>query len=223
MTTNGSKPEAETVTNLWAVIAEGDDGEAVAAMPTGGETWMPLVSNVLEPLLELDFAHMAADLGGRVHLRHFKAAHDEGAWTADGESAETTGARRMRWGTEADFEPGAPLDPEANLGGLSARVEQAGLLEQIASCPFIVQVWNRPISEVTETTTSTRFAVELGAAMLFDKPLVVAAVRGQELPEAVRRLAAGVVELEHDPETVAGLVEMQEKLEPFDKRYGADS
>jgi hypothetical protein len=215
MTSNGNTPEAKPVHDLWAVIVDGDDGESVAAMPIGPDSYMPLVSNALAPLLEVDFPHMARDVEGTVSLRHFKMHHDEDTWTAEGEPTGQTGTRRMRWGTEADL-----ADPETNMDDLAAMVERTGLLEQIADSPFVVQVWNRGPDE-RPTSISTRFAVELGAAILFDRPFVVAIEAGMHLPDSVRRLAAEVVVLEHDPDSVAGLVELQDRLAPFVKQYGA--
>jgi hypothetical protein len=219
MTSNGDTPEAKPVHDLWAVIVDGDDGESVAAMPIGPDSYMPLVSNTLGPLLEVDFPHMARDVEGSVSLRHFKMHHDEDTWTPEGEPTGQTGTRRMRWGTEADLPEG---DPEADIAALCERVAKVKLLEQIADSPFVVQVWNQEREGISEGDISTLFAVEVGAAVLFDKPLVVAVLPGRKLPEAVRRVAVEVIELEHDPDSVAGLVELQDKLAPFVKRYGVD-
>ncbi|MCC7423798.1 MAG: hypothetical protein IT428_26330 [Planctomycetaceae bacterium] len=55
-------------------------------------------------------------------------------------------------------------------------------------------------------TVDAKIAVELGAAILLDKPIIVAVVRGTEVPEKLRRLADSIVEV--DPDNPADCVEL---------------
>lgn len=63
--------------------------------------------------------------------------------------------------------------------------------------------------------TDIKFAVETGLAILMDKPIVVIAVPGREVPPGLRRVAHAVIELEGDIDTEAGRVELNAKLRPI--------
>lgn len=57
-----------------------------------------------------------------------------------------------------------------------------------------------------------KFAVELGFAILYDKPIVLVAMNGREIPPGLRRVAHHVIELENDVYVEEGREEMAEKL-----------
>lgn len=65
-----------------------------------------------------------------------------------------------------------------------------------------------------------KFAVELGLAIMLDKPIVPLAFAGREIPPGLRRVAHGVIEMENDFDTEAGQLEMQRKLEEIMDRLG---
>jgi hypothetical protein len=58
-----------------------------------------------------------------------------------------------------------------------------------------------------------KFAVELGLAIMLDKPIVPVAVAGRDVPPGLRRVAHAVIELEHDMDTEAGQLEMQQRIQ----------
>lgn len=49
-----------------------------------------------------------------------------------------------------------------------------------------------------------KFAVELGASIMLDKPIVVLAIPGRSIPPGLRRVAHAVIELIHDLDTEQG-------------------
>jgi hypothetical protein len=57
-----------------------------------------------------------------------------------------------------------------------------------------------------------KFAVELGTAIMLDKPIVPVVFPGRKVPPGLRRIAHAVIELEHDLDTEAGQLEMQRRL-----------
>ena len=63
-----------------------------------------------------------------------------------------------------------------------------------------------------------KFAVELGLAIMLDKPVVAVAFPGREVPPGLRRVAHAVIELTEDFDTAAGRQEMADKLGPIAKR-----
>lgn len=62
-----------------------------------------------------------------------------------------------------------------------------------------------------------KFAVELGLAIMMDKPVIAVAFPGTPVPPGLRRVAHAVIELTEDFDTAAGRQEMREKLEPIAK------
>jgi hypothetical protein len=57
-----------------------------------------------------------------------------------------------------------------------------------------------------------KFAVELGLAIMLDKPVIAVAFAGLDVPPGLRRVAHAVIELEHDLDTEAGQQELHRKL-----------
>lgn len=55
-----------------------------------------------------------------------------------------------------------------------------------------------------------KFAVELGAAIMLDKPIVALAINGR--PAGLARVAHEVIEMDHDIDTEAGRLELDRKL-----------
>jgi hypothetical protein len=55
-------------------------------------------------------------------------------------------------------------------------------------------------------------AVELGFAILLDKPVIALARRGRGVPPGLRRIAHAVIEMDHDLDVEAGRLELQRKL-----------
>lgn len=58
-------------------------------------------------------------------------------------------------------------------------------------------------------------AVELGASILMDKPIVILQPAGRPITGALRRCADHVIELEHDLDIEAGQLELRRKLKPI--------
>lgn len=69
------------------------------------------------------------------------------------------------------------------------------------------------MSLVPSGETDIKFAVELGLAIMLDKPIVALAVRGTEVPPGLRRVAHAIIEVD-DIDVEAGRMELQRKLEP---------
>lgn len=63
-------------------------------------------------------------------------------------------------------------------------------------------------------------ALEIGASILMDKPLVVVQMAGRTVPPGLRRAASHVVELEHDVDLQAGQDELRRKLLPVLRSLG---
>lgn len=53
------------------------------------------------------------------------------------------------------------------------------------------------LSMVVNSAPDAKLALEIGAAILFDKPLVVVALKGQTVPQNLRRIASEVVEIDN--------------------------
>lgn len=68
-----------------------------------------------------------------------------------------------------------------------------------------------------------KFAVELGASIMLDKPIVLLAIPGRVIPPGLRRVAHAVIELEHDLDTEAGQQEAQTKITEAVRRFGPKS
>lgn len=57
-----------------------------------------------------------------------------------------------------------------------------------------------------------KFAVELGLTILADKPLVLLAMPGRQIPPGLERVAHAVIQLDNDLDTEAGRAEVDAKL-----------
>lgn len=66
------------------------------------------------------------------------------------------------------------------------------------------------VSLVPEGEPDIKFAVELGLAIWFDKPIIAVAFPGREIPPGLRRIAHKVVECDLDTE--AGVEQMRVAL-----------
>lgn len=66
------------------------------------------------------------------------------------------------------------------------------------------------ISLVPGEDFDVKFAVELGASIMLDKPIVAVAVDGRNVPPGLRRVAHAVVELDADIDTEAGRAQLLE-------------
>ncbi len=79
------------------------------------------------------------------------------------------------------------------------------MVRQIASSAYVVHI-------VPDSEPDVKLAVELGLSILLDKPLVLLAWPGRPVPRRLRRCADHVIEMEHDPDTEAGEIELINKL-----------
>lgn len=64
-----------------------------------------------------------------------------------------------------------------------------------------------------------KFAVELGLAIMLDKPIIAIVMKGASCPERLRSVVDGVVELEEDFDTEAGKQQAMDKLRPYIDRF----
>lgn len=64
------------------------------------------------------------------------------------------------------------------------------------------------VSMVTEPL-DVKFALELGLAIVLDKPILAVVVKGATVPEKLRRVADEIVELADDPDTEEGVAQMR--------------
>jgi hypothetical protein len=78
-------------------------------------------------------------------------------------------------------------------------------VQKIAQSAFVASL-------VPSGDTDIKFAVELGLAILLDKPVVAIAFPGRAVPPGLRRVAHSVIELDHDMDIEAGRLEMQRKF-----------
>jgi len=74
-----------------------------------------------------------------------------------------------------------------------------GTVKQIDSSAFVMSL-------VPSDEVDIKFAVELGLSIMLDKPLLVVAHRGRDVPDRLRRVADEVVEVDLDTE--AGAAEL---------------
>ncbi len=65
-------------------------------------------------------------------------------------------------------------------------------------------------------------AVEIGASVLLDKPIVVVRLAGRPLRPGLERAASHVIEMEHDIDVEAGQLELQRKLDPVLRELGIE-
>lgn len=68
-----------------------------------------------------------------------------------------------------------------------------------------------------------KFAVDLGLAILLDKPIVAVSLSGRPIPPGLRRIAHEVVELTGDFDTEARQAELAARLDAFAKRFVDDT
>lgn len=78
-------------------------------------------------------------------------------------------------------------------------------LQQMASSAFV-------ISLVPKGDVDVKFAVELGLAIMLDKPIIAVVMAGGKIPARLRKVADIVVTLSEDLDTEAGQRETQKKL-----------
>lgn len=89
------------------------------------------------------------------------------------------------------------------------------IVAKIADSAFVMSL-------VPGGDTDIKFAVELGAAIMLDKPIVALALRGRDIPPGLRRVAHAVIEI-GDIDTEAGQMELRRKLEPVMAELGIGS
>lgn len=68
------------------------------------------------------------------------------------------------------------------------------------------------MSIVPSGETDIKFAVELGLAIMLDKPIIALAIQGVETPPGLRRIAHAVIEVD-DIDTEVGQVELKRQLD----------
>lgn len=66
-----------------------------------------------------------------------------------------------------------------------------------------------------------QLAVQIGMALLMDKPLIIVATHGLKVPSALARTARHSLEV-GDVDTEAGYLELERKLMPIVKEYTTD-
>jgi len=84
-------------------------------------------------------------------------------------------------------------------------------VKQMAESAFVISLLP------TDGEPDIKIAVELGLALLMDKPIVAVATNGGKVPRALARIAQARVEV-GDIDTEAGQLELQRKLDPILKR-----
>jgi hypothetical protein len=67
-----------------------------------------------------------------------------------------------------------------------------------------------------------KFALELGASIMLNKPIVALAVDGREVPPGLERIAHAVIRLDGDLDTKAGQLEAQAKIADVMKSLGLE-
>lgn len=88
------------------------------------------------------------------------------------------------------------------------------LVEKMAASAFVASL-------VPSGETDVKFAVELGLAIMLDKPIVAIVVSGSPVPGKLRDVADAVIEIS-DMDTEAGQAELQAKLLPRITRYARE-
>lgn len=78
------------------------------------------------------------------------------------------------------------------------------------------------ISLCPEGEVDIKFAVELGLAILYGKPIIAIAIAGRPVPGRLGEIADAVVEIA-DMDTEAGQADLQEKLLPVLRQFGLTS
>ncbi len=104
----------------------------------------------------------------------------------------------------SDWTEGLAPDERKDWDGFVDRVRKDAV-HKIAESAFVASL-------VPPGETDIKFAVELGLAIMLDKPVVAIAFPGRAVPPGLRRVAHSVIELEHDLDTEAGQLEMQRRL-----------
>lgn len=96
-------------------------------------------------------------------------------------------------------------DPEWNKFVASFR---ADAVSKIAESAFT-------ISLVPGKDFDVKFATELGASIMLNKPIVPVVLPGREIPAGLERVAHAVIHLDQDVDTQAGRDELERKLSPI--------
>lgn len=65
-----------------------------------------------------------------------------------------------------------------------------------------------------------KFAAELGASIMLDKPIIAVCVQGRGCPAGLRRIAHAVIDVD-DFDTEAGQLELERKLMPLLESLGS--
>lgn len=86
------------------------------------------------------------------------------------------------------------------------------IVAKIADSAFVMSL-------VPSAGSDIKFAIELGTAIMLDKPIVALAIRGRDIPPGLRRVAHAVIEI-GDIDTEAGQMELRRKLEPVMAELG---
>ena len=84
-------------------------------------------------------------------------------------------------------------------------------IENMANSAFVMSL-------VPEGKSDIKFSVELGLAIMMDKPILIVARKGVAVPEKLRKVADEVVELTEDLDTEAGQVELSVKIRDMSQR-----
>lgn len=89
---------------------------------------------------------------------------------------------------------------------------RAEAAQKIDSSAFVLQL----VPDAKDV--DIKFAVELGLAIMLDKPIVAIAMPGIPVPPGLRRVVHHVIEMDEDLDTDAGRQEMSDKLKPIADR-----
>jgi len=63
-----------------------------------------------------------------------------------------------------------------------------------------------------------KFCVELGAAIMYDKPLIFLVAKDRQMPPGLRRIAHAIVE-DVDFDTPEGLEDIRQRIEPVIEQF----
>jgi hypothetical protein len=96
---------------------------------------------------------------------------------------------------------------------------RADAVSKIAESAFTVSLV--PDGATPGDRFDVKFAAELGAAIMLDKPIVAVCLPGRGAPAGLRRIAHAVIEMDSDIDTEAGQLELHRKLGPLLAEFGS--